>query len=99
MLPNRLEATTGDLRRAAAEAAHQAEREVVEEARAARAREQLPISTKAITMVEAISSTRPSRPLLSKLRIDRERRGLDLVGAQLAGDQVPDQHPDHEARR
>ena len=41
MLPNRLEADDGDLRRAAAEAAHQAEREIVEEARAARAREQL----------------------------------------------------------
>src|SRR5437763_1330507 len=80
----------------AAEAPHQAECEIVEEARAARAREKLSHQHERDHDGGSDFEHQAEQTVVVEVEINRERRGLDLVRAQLARNQMAEQHPDDQ---
>src|SRR5262245_23843474 len=80
MLPNSEEATTA-IFAAPAEAPHQAEREVVEKARAARAREQLPHQYEGDDDGAGDLQHQAEQAVVVEIEVDRRGAPLDLVRA------------------
>ncbi len=81
---------------AAAISPHQTEREVVEESRAAGAREELAHQHEGHHDGAGDLEHEAEQAVVVEAEIDRERFRLDLVRLQLPGDEMPDEHPHHQ---